>query len=687
MRIPLSVSDIDSKRFSKIAKALRKRWSIGDLSLLQAQNLLALGFGYRNLHDLQSNLFHEIPADAGALLGSRAAIKSSVAWNISRHAGVAFSLAHGLVDSLQLQILSCDAFTSDAAHEKWIYESRKQGRFVVMDEFGYYGTEPWDERTPGLLAAGAPPYRFVILPSGQAIRWGKIIEQISKLPSDVAIRLLSEDHYSVYKTDQDRLAAFYRQEVFPVVEQSAADAVRDERELPKGFSIRARGERGLMICNEALDGVIPIIYDKHSDQIFRDIVTLMTLGAVSTDREMFSARPDGLWEEAPGSLGDQTTKMWVLNGLPGLADSALGVSKHMVARNQAYLRCSGWLDESSIPDLIAESFDVQKKPAGLSTQAAPSWHVGFHEMASKALRGRAIDAKGNLLAALKSGALANLLKSYASEMPEDESAVIRQIAQWHPDKPYEPEDLESTSSDDDPVYRQEAIDECRRDHEAAIAHYRSVGEEIVRGIPEIACLGALKLGWMHYNLHHETYDSRDAYLIDNFDPKNLNQTAEFLAFLCSHYCAMVNNGCTSSAGRGDLASALYIAVDLVLRGACRPEELGRQYMKIEQFSAAVRKQDKRIRAIMEWDAHMEQQVLIQAQGKYLYASRPVPAERQESSLHSIMRSGRKHNVSVMQAEQHFPGLHEDSKFGDVVSALRSMRDVFNANKQISHQDE
>ena len=52
-RIAVSQADLDSGRFSFIARALAKVWPIGKLSLMHAQGVLSQALGYRSLHELQ----------------------------------------------------------------------------------------------------------------------------------------------------------------------------------------------------------------------------------------------------------------------------------------------------------------------------------------------------------------------------------------------------------------------------------------------------------------------------------------------------------------------------------------------------------------------------------------------------------------------------------------------------------
>lgn len=671
MRIPVSVRDIQSKRFTKVAKKLQGRWVHGSLSLMQAQSLLATFLGYRDLHDLQSNLASLIVYDSSQKsMFSRDSVNVSIAWDVSRRHGVGFKPALGMVESLSLKILDFDFLTSDYRTEVFEAEQRKAGRFLIHDEYGYYmHGEQWFEGTPQLLAAGAPNYKFVILPNGRAVRWAKILDEIGRLPGDLAQRLSAEPNYKDFIADFDRVTAFYRDEIIPEISETAAEAIRVGRQLAPGFEIMGYGERALVIYNKAIGGLLPVAYDNHSMKIFEDMATLMTGGVIEHGGDDFIFGSDGMWYQAPRDDGPRVDKDWCMGRFltSEFSPAVPGVGKVIQERGQDYLRCYEWIDEEYVPAIISDWFDFQPKPTGLSGEAIPAWHAHFQSHVDQVVRAKVALARHNLTGAFTDGRLLSLIHSYAGSTASLEADSLEAIKCYHPMVPgYEPyadpESGEVAQHDD------ETLEECLREHEEAVDHYREIGREIASAIPGLSNLGELTLGWLYYDSHDNHYDSSDAYLVDRFDIRNSDQVRAFLAFLCLHFHVVATGRPgTEASGNGDSAS-LQIALDLVLQGICSPAELRAQHMMIGNFIASSRIQAKRIQEIESWRQQMDDQAKIAEGGKYLFAVNAVHWTKPESHLSKMMREGRKYSVAPMMVTQDL----SDLSIGDPAGGLSAL---------------
>lgn len=671
MRIQVSVSDIQSKRFTKVAKTLRKRWTLESLSLMQAQNLLATLLGYRDLHDLQSNLELTIVAKASDMTRySRDSVAVSMAWDVSRKHSMPFSTALTLVESLPLKILDFDALTSEARSEAWAVAERKAGRFHIMDEFGYYvGGPKWFEGTPQLLMAGAPSHEFVILPNRQAIRWANIIEKVSRLPKDLPNRLREETKYRAIVSDFDRVTAFYRDEIMPGVPEKASEAIKASRKLAPGFEIKAHGERGLVLFNKAIGGVLPIVYDNRSIKIFEDMATLMTGGTIQPGGDDFILGSMGMWLESPCKHEERVDKDWYMGKFltSELAWDMPGIDKVIHERGQEYLRCYEWFDEQSLPVIIRDWFDVEPKPLGLSNEVIPNWHAKFQARIDQVLKARTHHAKTNLTDAIGDGRLISLILSYAGDPSQFEAETQERVEKWHPPFPdYEPSDLEV---DGEFTHDQETLDRYQQEHDEAVGHYRETGQRIAEALPALASLGELTLGWRYYQHYDCQYDSSDAYMVDYFDGQRRELVRAFLTYLCFHYSAMAHDGSSSNEnGKGESA-ALQITVDLVLQGVCAPADLCKEYLRIGNFMAIARKQELKIQEIQRWRSEMDAQAAIASQGEFLYAVDRVPMAKPEPYLSAIMREGRKYSVRDITVTQDMSQFFDPKADGDGLSKL------------------
>lgn len=132
MRIPVSNADLDNGRFTKISRALKKRWP-SPLSLMQAQNAMATFLGYRNLHDLQGRACPSAQFSPGKSF-SRAEIRNSVTWQMFRRHGINFFHASDIVAGLHLNDLSIDAATMDAEIERISGKLHMENKWLILDE-------------------------------------------------------------------------------------------------------------------------------------------------------------------------------------------------------------------------------------------------------------------------------------------------------------------------------------------------------------------------------------------------------------------------------------------------------------------------------------------------------------------------------------------------------------------------
>lgn len=694
MRIPVSQSDLESKSFSRLSKTLRKRWILKTLSSMQAQNLMATFLGYRDLHDLQSNLSSEIRLDYKAKSRfSRTEVENSIAWDISRRHPISYGSALALVQDLPLKIMDFDKLTSDRKTEAFLEAERLAGRFMMIDEMGFYMNGPrWFQETPLLLEAGAPPFKFVILPTGQAIRWSNIQSRVEQLPSDLAARIRVEPEYRDSTSDRDGLISFYRREILPEVAERAPEAILADRELAPGFEVQAYSERSLVLYNKSLGGLIPVAYDAHSMKIFEDMATIMTNGVVQFGGQGFI--PDSrkqFWFECHGPANEPVVGKWFMSRFleSSFSGAQPGIARTFVERGHEYIRCQEWMDEEYLPRLMQGWVDLRTKPAVQSTEAIPRWHRDFHYQALSAINMRAIHAQRQLSRAIVDGRLADLILKLAGDPSLLESMTHEQIKSHHVEPDENPEEISSTD-----------LDSAQDSLADAAACYREAGEDVVSAFPALLGLGATTLGWLLYQHHDVLYDDRDSWLVGSFDKRDEDGVRGFFTYLVYHFvglaygsgragyttlspdaalpalqrqllqddrAAQIMRG-TFTEPRG-LGKPLQILVCQVLEGECDARQLSGDYLRLSQFYSALRAQETRIQNIVEWRRKMDAIAEVSRNSEWLYAGEKVATAPPESPYSHLMEM-RKYGSQPISAIQDMSDL-EPSCISSLFALARS----------------
>ncbi len=277
MRIAVSQADLDSGRFSAISRSLAKAWPHGKLSLMQAQGKLSQLLGYRSLHDLQQSAKARLLSPPKP--ATREQMADSVAWKLSRLAPLPLAEAREVAKGLRLNMLEVDASTPEATFEEAQKSAKASGRMLVLDEAGAFFGSDWHPRTHELLDCGAPPYTFAVLPDKRAFSWPILTSLVDALPADFQDDLVMEEGYGGLLTDAAVFRAFVTRELLPQAFIPLVQAIKTKKRLPNGFAIRwLMNEEnrviGCVIENWALGGIIPVVYDAQSDDIFEALADL-----------------------------------------------------------------------------------------------------------------------------------------------------------------------------------------------------------------------------------------------------------------------------------------------------------------------------------------------------------------------------------------------------------------------------
>ncbi|MBN3761206.1 hypothetical protein [Burkholderia sp. Ac-20365] len=222
MRIPLLHADFEHGSITRIAKALRKSWPLGEQSLMQSQNLLTVLFGYNNLHDAQREATASFPFPEGSV--SMQQLASSVAWRMFVRHGIDLLRAQEIVAGIHLHELAVDSICFEVKMRRIAEAAASKG--MIYDE-GWALTnsrEPWPDLTPDLLRSGIPPYKWAIYPDRRAFVWSLLVRQIEMLPADYADHLREARGLG---EGQDAVNAFLVESLVPAACRPLATVLAD----------------------------------------------------------------------------------------------------------------------------------------------------------------------------------------------------------------------------------------------------------------------------------------------------------------------------------------------------------------------------------------------------------------------------------------------------------------------------
>jgi hypothetical protein len=303
MRIPLLRADFEHGSYTKIAKALRKMWPLGDQSLMQAQNSLAIVLGYNSLHDAQheATVLFSIPDGSVSL----EKIAKGVAWRMFVRYGIDLLLARQLVAKLHLNELAVAGISLEEKTRRTIGDAAKKGFFYdeMWDHMNY--REPWPEETPRLLERGVPPYKWAIYPDRRVFLWSKLVAQIEMLPEDFAEDLRQAGKLG---TGADAVESFMVNSLMPAACQPLTDAlvsgdlaasIGGQQQWQVKWIVTGQAEvLGCCIVAAKLGGMVPRVFAPDGADAYAALAGLLCGDIVqsSTNREVSGTLVSGpLW--------------------------------------------------------------------------------------------------------------------------------------------------------------------------------------------------------------------------------------------------------------------------------------------------------------------------------------------------------------------------------------------------------
>lgn len=649
MRIPVTQSDLNQGRLTKIARALQKALPNEKLGLMRAQNALAVLLGYRDLHDLQSCTTQPAPAKTQL---SRFSINTAVGWKLFRHHGADLNTAANLAAKLHLQMLDVDAATPEASFERTQKEYQARGQLLVHDEFWDYANPSWNEKTPVLLDARIPGYSYAVLPNKTVFRWSLLEDLLSRLPADFQDDLTEEPRYKHLSDGKALEMAFITQELYPQACTSLLNTAKVAQILPAGFKIMwifadggdYMGECiGRVLHNEALGGIIPVIYPKDTDDIFEAVgqllcgkpITARVQEAAPSDAHVYKYRfgfggYDLAKDIRPG-YGEDKVKASHMDRLPDhirvrfVDGRPVLLGRTFVENGQTYLRNQNWMVEADVPAHILSGAVAEwglQSEYLTSEDAIPTLARKLSDTASSCRKELFEDARDALQGQQGIANLVNLFFEIVSAADFD--AYCDTLID---------EDL-PLRGEDDTQDREDLIE----DRATEVGRMTWNGVEIKKACSTLAPLKDSSLGYILLLANGEYPGARHSSWV--YPPKDgdFEGLARLMLGLVLHAVCCASHRKSPSLPMD--SDALGYVVNRVLQGVATRDGVFDEYAKVNRFCKRLDDQAKFLQGIQKWrDAEVAMQD-VRARGEFLYVGSPVGREKPKglADLYSMARS-------------------------------------------------
>ncbi|WP_321935551.1 hypothetical protein [Paraburkholderia sp. J8-2] len=662
MRIPLLHADFQHGSYTKVAKALRKIWPLGDQSLMQAQNALAVLLGYNGLHDAQSEATAAFSVPDGSL--SMEKLSNAVAWRMFVRYGIDLLSARTLVLKLHLVELAVFDISLEAKMRRVADDAASKGLF--LDEMWSYMNyrEPWPEQTPRLLRTGVPPYQWAIYRDKSVFLWPKLVAQIAMLPDDFAQDLRQAGKLG---DASDAVDAFIMGELMPAACEPLTDA------LSSGALIAATGgsqqwqvkwiatERaeilGTCIVAEKLGGIVAQVFDPDGSAAYTALAALLCGDAVPVapigEEETQITGP--LWlidghrlqqlKQAPSLEPGDT--LWEHERLPGTVSLYRGREGSRLVgvagfreRGQSYLATTTFdpLQHSRMleDEKIFETFDWDGEwsvevafEKGIPA-SGNHWHHGVsHMFSSRKTEVEAAMRSPSSVDTLTQAVLA--LSDPASLDAFAEPAITEML----------PLRYEGDIEDNEDLVRE------RRDTLRLIEH---VGRAVKASMPSLHAYSAASLGYMALVAKGEYPGSRYQGMVDAPTPTDWHAQSCLLAAMLI-YKTVSEREVSSSA----LACAIAPVLGLSSydRGWSK-DKIGVWYQSAYAVERRLKEEGMDLRKVEEWRANESAVERVRAKGEFVRAGDPIPMEKPKTlaeEMSTVFSRSRSAGSRAIRAEQ------------------------------------
>ncbi|MBK1902190.1 MULTISPECIES: hypothetical protein [Burkholderia] len=667
MRIPLLHADLEHGSYTKVAKALRKAWPLGELSLMQAQNTLAIVLGYNSLHHAQ----HEATASFSIPDGSVSlkSIAKGVAWRMFIRYGIELLLARRLVARLHLDELAVAGISVEAKMRCTFEDAAKKGYFYDEASDLLNHREPWPDETPRLLEKGVPAYKWAIYPDRRVFLWPKLVAQIEMLPEDFAKDLREA---CKLPTDSDVVESFMIGSLMPAACQPLAEAlasgdlaasINGQQQWQVKWIVTRQAEvLGCCIVAEKLGGMIPRVFDPDGAEAYAalgsllcgDVVPLVetrNAGALVSERVCLIGR-NRLEQLKDDRNGNPLETQWYYDQWPATINLCrngmgwlLAGTREFSERGQRYLATTSF-DAREQQRLLREEplFETFTSTTTLIDQIGTEdgvpalgnrWHDAVELMLST--RKAEVEAVGRTQAGTERLLVAVLDNIDSSAL---DAFVDRAISDCLP-----------LRYDGDVEDNEVLVSERR--HTVSLTEH--LGMAVIKNMPGLRPYSALSIGYVLLIANGEYPGSRYQGMVDA-------PTQTDWAGQCRLLAAMLIYEPLSDHRVSPLAMSCAIAPVLGLgNGTWSNDKIYVWYRSACAVERRLKDAQKLLEAVDDWRAIEVQVERVRAQGEFLRAGDPIPVTRPKSAVEALREMysmARSAGFAVSVGQQDLPSKKE-----------------------------
>ncbi len=663
MRIPLLHADFEHGSYTKIAKALRKVWPLGDQSLMQAQNALALVLGYNSLHDAQREATASFSVPDGSL--SMEKIANCVAWRMFVRYGIDLLTARTLVSNLHLTELAVAGISVEEKIRRATEDAWKKG--IFRDEMWDYMNyrEPWPERTPQLLDKGIAPYKWAIFPDRSVFLWSKLVSQIEMLPEDFVedLRQTGKLGSGPNAVESFMMSSLMPAACQPLTDALASGALNTAMQWQVKWIVTQEAEvLGCCIVAGRLGGMIPRVFDPDGDDVYAALANLMcgddvpeaVIPAANTlvSEPVWLIDRDRLQKLKDGQGSDLLKGPWHHDQWPSTVELYRGHSGCRLAglasfseRGQSYLATTIFDAQEQRRVLREEPlFETFALNARLLDEAGaergiPALGNRWHDAVERMLSRRRSDAEAAMgtPAGVDTLMTAVLATTDASTLDAFVAQAINECL---------PLRYEGDTEDNEDLVS---------DRQSAVRLAEHLGNSAIASMPGLRPYSAVSLGYMLLVANGEYPGSRFQGMVDSPTPADWNSQGRLLA-------AMLIYEPLSARQVSRLALSCAIAPVLGLgNGTWTKEKMGVWYQSACAVETRLKDAQKQLKEVDEWRGIELQVERVRAQGEFLRMGDPIPVKKPKSSaealseLYSMSRSA---GFSVTIAKQDLSSMKE-----------------------------
>jgi len=667
MRVPLLHADFEHGSFTKIAKALRKIWPLGEQSLMQSQNSLAVVLGYNGLHDAHREATASFSIPDGSL--SMQKIASAVAWRMFVRYGIDLLSARTLVSGLHLHELAVAGISLEAKMRRTVEDAAKKG--VFYDEWWDHANarEPWPEQTPTLLSKGIPPYKWAIYPDRRVFIWPLLVKQIEMLPEEFADDLRQAGKL---RNAPDAVISFMVDSLTPSACRPLTDALacgdltaavgaQPQWQL-KWIVTRQAELLGCCIVAENLGGMIPRVFEPGGDAAYAALAGLLCGDTVSSASDpaanarvsepvwlLDRRRLEQLKDDGQSDLLDSRLyhEHWphTVDLYRGHDGCRLVARAEFSERGQVYLATSMY-DASDQwrmlrEEPVFETFDVTADLLAQvgSENGIPALGNHWHDAVERMFSGR----KSDVEAAMETPAGVERLRTSVTAMtsPADLDAFVERAIDVGLPLRYEGD----TDDNDDLVSeRRSAVD--------LVEH---LGKAVIASMPSLQAYSSLALGYMVLVAGGEYPGSRYQGMVNA--PASTDWTGQSRLLAAMHLYENLSD-------REVAWKALSCAIGPVLglgNGEPSKKMIGTWYQSAYAVERRLKEAADQIKQVGDWRAIEAEVQRLRAHGEFLRVGDLIPAARPKSpaeALTELYGMTRSAGFSVTHAKQDLSSMKE-----------------------------